>query len=398
MRITRSYDQQGTTLSLAPLSPYRSAATPFSSSGSVGSGSRTRRRTVSSEKLMDVYASANTPSLSGGRFRHRNHRKASDEETTDDDELEQGAAHTTAAKYRPRQAQHPRRGAWAMGLLVILGLVLVHLRLHVAHNELSKSHEETNKLLDEMEWLHKRAKYNANYNANIDLSSRIAQGLVGFGLGGSSGAIDAKAPSGKKAGDVQDLQEQVHVLKETLQDAARDQLQAAFPSFPDVQAATLETEIHLEAMPSPLVFTVFQKELPYAVWVFLDQVRRGHWDNVARLTHVGNDDFIEIRTALSSPDDTPTDTRIRKSLLHFKEHHQTGREKFVVGIRNPPSGADHGLILSIHLTQGSCGTTDPDEVCFGKITGGFDSLRVIRTLQAPLNEAPLKVRKMNVRE
>jgi hypothetical protein len=262
--------------------------------------------------------------------------------------------------------------AWLWWLQILLFCLVggfiytyVNSRLDAAHQALHKSHQENSKILSEMEWLDKRAKYNHNYNNNNkhDLSSRIV-----------------KEDSDQR--QIEALSGEVQVLRSAIQQSAREQLSDTFTTSPH----SMEAQLVLEGLEAPLVLQVSHKEMPYTTWTWLDQVRRGEWDR-SLLNHA-DADFMEITPALSV---AGTRDRVPHTKLNFLEDSVLGGQRFVLGLRNSPRGVNKGLILTIHLTERTCGQVE-DEVCFGKVLDGFDSLNKLDSMRQPITVRSVKVR------
>jgi hypothetical protein len=48
----------------------------------------------------------------------------------------------------------------------------------------------------------------------------------------------------------------------------------------------------------------------------------------------------------------------------------------MVGVRNPQNESEKGLVLTIHMEEGTCGQ-DEKEVCIGKLVDGFETLNKV---------------------
>ncbi len=263
-----------------------------------------------------------------------------------------------------------------------------HFRLQYVHKQLLLQHEEKSQLLMAA---HKQVTYFSQIHDKSDWSSKIMNGFMNSLLNTPEETYETGTKDYDKNNDSHKLHSQVQVLQETIQEMAMDQLKVAFPQPTSSESSTIETQVVLEGYASPLSFAISYQDVPYTAWTWLDQVQKGVWHH-AQLTHVGNDDFIEIR---AGEWENTAPTIVKR--LKFKEEGvvaMNGDQRFVLGLRNSVGTTDsrRGLILTIHLSQGTCGQVDQDEICFGKVVGGFDSLRMLRSQKQTVTVESIMVR------
>jgi hypothetical protein len=238
---------------------------------------------------------------------------------------------------------------------------------------------------------------------------------------------------------IADLSGRVESLQRTLQRMARQRLvddySLVFPE--DGAQGSSNPSLHVDVMldlnglQSPLVIQVAGSKMPYTTWTFLSQLRDGNW------ALRGNHQWFEIVSVASASDHIGvgdeigegvpslpgTDDKIpvapgsedlhlaRRHTIHKGDHE--GRKggstphrldfledsaieldrRFVLGIRNPKAGEEFPVV-SIYSERGMCGSYE-DEVCFGRVTDGFDSFNHINRM---VEEENIKIEKVSVRQ
>jgi hypothetical protein len=259
--------------------------------------------------------------------------------------------------------------ATALVALVCGGILLQSShQVHEAQQALRASHQEKTSILAQMQWLDQRAKQN-----------------IGMGTATSATKnnpwLTTSVDDQKK---METLSSEVELLKMTIQQSSREQLQELF-------ASSIQVEVVLDAGigKEPLIIEISsQNESPYTAWTWLNQVRHGVWDK-STLRHVGNA-MIEIHLlpSASIDDETRADQgdSLRDATLNFREdsilskrreYEQQGDESlFMVGVRNSQNESEKGLVLTIHMEELTCGQ-DENEVCIGEIVDGFETLKKV---------------------
>lgn len=270
-------------------------------------------------------------------------------------------------------------------LTIFGGAVVVYANHHIsmAQHKLAESQTEKSHILTQMEWIEKRAKESIamgiiNNNNPIDLVKDSST------TGGGS------VPESSK---VKALMVSVQALEASLQKTSRARLEEAFPS--SISHSHIEVALYLEGIPNhPLVIEVPYTQVPYTAWTWINQIRQHRWDpsTFRRVLHqaveIAPDSPVELVAPESPIEMAPgggggggpavpllppqgKDSQQGDSKLQFQETSIPIDDAFVVGLKN--SGEMGGLILTIHLDPYGCGFHD-DEVCFGKLVDGFDSL------------------------
>lgn len=185
-----------------------------------------------------------------------------------------------------------------------------------------------------------------------------------------------------------DLQSQVDSLQITMQQlAARQLADAYFDGKLPSDEVTMDVKLDLGGLFTghSFVVQVSHSQMPYATWVFLKELSKGEW--ILR----SNDQWLEVVPAPSHEKQnrhirqslSPSNTGRSKNLQNYEsfdhlENSINVDRTFVVGMRNPKEG-EAGVVISIYKERGMCGNYE-NEVCFGKIGDGFDSLNAVTEL------------------
>lgn len=227
-------------------------------------------------------------------------------------------------------------------------------------------------ILSQMEWIEKRAKENIGGAGDVNNRQNSEPIKVKDSTGTGS------APESTK---VQALMDKVQALEATLQQSSQAQLEEAFPTH--ASRSRIEVALYLKGMPNPLVVEVPYTQVPYTAWTWINQIRHARWNQSTfrRVLHhaveIAPDSPVEmapespIEMAPGGPGIVPQGD----SKLKFLETSISRiDEAFVVGMKN----SEMGLILTIHLDPYGCGFNG-DEVCFGRLVEGFDSLDQVQT-------------------
>jgi hypothetical protein len=266
--------------------------------------------------------------------------------------------------------------ATALVVLVFAGIRLhANQQVQEAQQALRASHQEKASILVQMQWLDQRAKQ------NIEMGTPA--------VASATKNSDPKAWFLTRSVDDQNIMEalssEVELLKTTIQQSSREKLQEIFAP------SSIQVEFVLDAGigKDPLVIEISsQNESPYTAWTWLNQVRHGVWDK-STLRHVGNA-MIEIHL-LPSPagpetlEDAMTaghqGDSLRDATLNFREDSIANERReslMMVGVRNSQNESEKGLVLTIHMEEGTCGQ-DENEVCIGEIVDGFETLKKVDT-------------------
>ena len=186
-----------------------------------------------------------------------------------------------------------------------------------------------------------------------------------------------------------ELQAQVESLQHTMQQLAAQQLADSYfhGSLPSAKEETAQVKLDLGGILSGHSFAiqVSRSELPYASWVFLQELSKGEW--ILR----SKDQWLEIAMASSREKEVryvrqsmpPSNTEY-ESFNHLESSIDVDR-RFVVGLRNPMEG-EMGVVISIYMERGMCGNYE-NEACFGIVSDGFSSLNAVTELRkvVPIN-------------
>jgi hypothetical protein len=288
---------------------------------------------------------------------------------------ERGFFSAALGKKHIKRTKKKWQGLQILLVFMVVGAVTVHSnhRVDKAQKALSASYEERSSILSQMKWIENRAKD----TMGVASSKLTLHGLIK----NSNGPIDDSLQS-----KVEELSSEVTALKEVIRETSRVQLEEIFESAVNPY---MEVALSLEGMSSPMVVQISHKDLPYTAWMLLDQVRRGVWDN-SLMRHVG-DHWIEI-----SPIQNRGDFHAMGSgkegihKVNFREASIPIEDACIVGLRSPHNEAESGMVLTIHLNKGTCGA-DENEVCFGKLVDGFDTLNEVDSAKAQVTVANAKV-------
>jgi hypothetical protein len=251
---------------------------------------------------------------------------------------------------------------------LFVGAAVFYANHHIsrAQHKLKESQTETSHILSQMESMEKRAKENIAGVDNRQHTPSIQDSTTG---------------SASDSSKVQALMDSVQALEASLQQTSKARLEEAFPS--SVLRSHIEVALYLEGIPNPLVIEVPYAQVPYTTWTWLNQIRHDRWDHSTfrRVSHsleIAPDSPVEEVAPESpiemAPDGGPGVVTEGDSKLQFHEKSIPIDDAFVVGMKN----SEMGLILTIHLDHYGCGNHD-DEVCFGKMVDGFDSLDLAQT-------------------
>jgi hypothetical protein len=258
-----------------------------------------------------------------------------------------------------------------LAMLAVFGSAIV---LYANHHISTAQHkpEESQKshILGEVEGAEKGAKIMVGRANNGQNTQSIQDSTTGA------------APESSK---VQALMESVQALQDSLQQTSRARLEEAFPT--SVLHSNIEVALYLEGLPNPLIIEVPYTKVPYTAWTWINQLRHDRWDHSTfrRVMHHA----VEI--APDSPVEMAPESPIEMapegdSKLQFHETSIPIDDAFVVGMKN----SEMGLILTIHLDPYGCGFHG-DEVCFGKLIDGFDSLDQAQTSHGSFTIGSVKI-------
>jgi hypothetical protein len=232
-------------------------------------------------------------------------------------------------------------------------------------------------------------------------------------IGRQGGAREGGSTEKEEERMIEGLSIRVESLQRTLQRLARQRLAEDFSlTFPQDSKNSsnnlsrfVEVRLDLKGLPNPLVIQLAGSIMPCTSWTFLSQLHDGNWalkgnHQGFKIVSVGstkvNDISIvdkiseaDVPLKLGSIDSNKAHVSVSENgdpegqqidgsksyRLDFLEDSAIEVDRrFVLGIRNPQKG---GLpVVLIYRKRGMCGKMQ-GEVCFGKVTEGFDSLNLI---------------------
>jgi hypothetical protein len=211
----------------------------------------------------------------------------------------------------------------------------------------------------------------------------------------------------KDEADIGKLSHRVESLQGTMQQMARQLLVDNFPSafagdkeIGPASSPFVDVKLDLNGLQSSLVIQVAGSKMPYTTWKFLRQLRdvecwalqgNNQWFEIIPLTSASEDTDTagDEGTEIAYVDNTATDKSAHHVPIRASTYHQLDfledsavevDRSFVVGMRNPKEGDGGGFpIVSIYPERGMCGCYE-DEVCFGRIVDGFESLNLMKEM------------------
>jgi hypothetical protein len=333
----------------------------------------------------------------------------------------------------------PARGGvtrWQLLLLLIAGTV-IHLhanhRIAQAHEEMNMHVEEKSMILSQMEWLDKRAKEvsrktiaggggggaNSNFKSSNNVgpldNSNTGEVAAAVAGGGRPPMFTLEQQdnhqktilNAKLRNQVHQLENRVDALQATLQQTARQQLQTIFNDgrmmlkevaleFSKTTTTTITTasgNVEELDLVNPIVIQLSSDTQPYTSWTWLDQLLKHEWD-LSEL-RVVSPTLMEITTKKHGSNPSAAAAAAAAAFQWFEKsvNTQDVDATWVVGLKRRYSSSTNfgdtniaGLTLTIHANGGTCGSTardgeeeDSQEICFGKVVYGFDSLEKLQT-------------------
>ena len=186
------------------------------------------------------------------------------------------------------------------------------------------------------------------------------------------------------------LQDKVKTLSKALQTSSAQHLQQNFGKIFVEESDSMKIEMNLLLGVAAESFTIIldHKSLPYTTWTLLNQIQSGWWTHSQ--VHVNEDEnLVEIKPLYMHS--SQESNIIQPKLAYFETHpHENvegnsvldpktkerikivfkNKDRYVVGIKNPPKGVHLGIILTIHIDQDTCGGIEDqeNEICVGKVT------------------------------
>lgn len=254
--------------------------------------------------------------------------------------------------------------------LILLGLLFMvydrHDKVQEATERLERYREEETALIGQMDRIEDRA---AELREKLKLL-RNEHDEREANMAGNNGADLTKAQTEKVQDEIVEWKKQyfqvnkdIHALQDFIQDGARKNLHERFG-----EDSTVRVTIDVVGFASEIVVDLFD-EAPHSSWVFLQQLEEGDWDGAAFNWHPSHMvSASRATTELRKP--KPSSTKLEFIEKNFHHH-----EAWTVGLTT----SGEGYNLYVNLQDNS--HVHEEDVCFGKVVSGFDSLRKLMDME-----------------